>query len=77
MIVLDASAVVDWPRLGREAVERTIEYQDLRGDDQLDVLWQILQHVVNHGTYHRGPITTMLPLARVSSLHTSSGHQVG
>ena len=47
-------------RLGPEAVERTIEYQDLRGNDQSDVLWQMLQHVVNHGTYHRGQITTML-----------------
>jgi uncharacterized damage-inducible protein DinB len=47
-------------RLGPEAVEGTIEYQDLRGNDQSDVLWQILQHVVNHGTYHRGQITTML-----------------
>lgn len=47
-------------RLGPEAVERTIEYQDLRGNDQSDVLWQVLQHVVNHGTYHRGQITTML-----------------
>jgi uncharacterized damage-inducible protein DinB len=47
-------------RLGPEAVERTIEYQDLRGDDQSDVLWQILQHMVNHGTYHRGQITTLL-----------------
>ena len=47
-------------RLGPGAVERTIEYQDLRGNDQSDVLWQMLQHVVNHGTYHRGQITTML-----------------
>ncbi len=47
-------------RLGPEAVDRTIEYQDLRGNDQSDVLWQMLQHVVNHGTYHRGQITTML-----------------
>lgn len=47
-------------RLGPEAVERTIEYQDLRGNDQSDLLWQMLQHVVNHGTYHRGQITTML-----------------
>jgi uncharacterized damage-inducible protein DinB len=47
-------------RLGPEAVERTIKYQDLRGNDQSDVLWQMLQHVVNHGTYHRGQITTML-----------------
>jgi uncharacterized damage-inducible protein DinB len=47
-------------RLGPEAVERTIEYQDLGGNDQSDLLWQMLQHVVNHGTYHRGQITTML-----------------
>ena len=47
-------------RLGPEAVERTIEYQDLRGSDQSDMLWQVLQHMVNHGTYHRGQITTML-----------------
>lgn len=47
-------------KLGPEAVERTIEYQDLRGNDQSDVLYQILQHMVNHGTYHRGQITTML-----------------
>ena len=23
-------------------------------------LWQLLQHVANHSTYHRGQITTML-----------------
>src|ERR1700721_1375462 len=48
-------------RLGPEAVDRTIEFQDLRGNDQSDPLWQILQHVVNHGTYHPGQIT---PLCR-------------
>ena len=47
-------------RLGPEAVERNIEYQNLRGEDQSDLLWQMLQHLVNHGTYHRGQITTML-----------------
>ena len=47
-------------RLGPETVERAIKYQDLRGNDQSDVRWQMLQHVVNHGTYHRGQITTML-----------------
>jgi uncharacterized damage-inducible protein DinB len=46
--------------LGPEAMQRTIEYQDLRGNHQSDALWQILQHLVNHGTYHRGQITTML-----------------
>jgi uncharacterized damage-inducible protein DinB len=47
-------------RLEPEAVQRTIEYRDLRGHDQSDVLWQMLQHMVNHGAYHRGQITTML-----------------
>jgi uncharacterized damage-inducible protein DinB len=57
---LEGEMRVQLARLGPEAVERTIEYQDLRGNDQSDVLWQMLQHVVNHGTYHRGQITTML-----------------
>lgn len=47
-------------RLGSEAAKRRIDYQDLRGNDQSDIVWQMLQHVVNHGTYHRGQITTML-----------------
>ena len=49
-------------RLGPEDAERAIEYHDLRGNAQSDPLWQMLQHVVNHGTYHRGQITTMLRL---------------
>lgn len=57
---LEAEIREQLARLGSEAVERTIEYQDLRGNDQSDVLWQMLQHMVNHGTYHRGQITTML-----------------
>lgn len=46
--------------MGPQAVERTIAYQDMRGNNHADALWQMLQHVVNHGTYHRGQITTML-----------------
>ncbi len=47
-------------RFGPEGAERAIKYHDLRGNAQSDPLWQMLQHVVNHGTYHRGQITTML-----------------
>jgi len=57
---LEAEMREQLAKLGPEVVERTIEYQDLRGKDQSDALWQVLQHVVNHGTYHRGQITTML-----------------
>jgi uncharacterized damage-inducible protein DinB len=47
-------------KMGPNAVERRIDYQDLRGNSQSDVVWQMLDHMVNHGTYHRGQITTML-----------------
>jgi uncharacterized damage-inducible protein DinB len=46
--------------LGPQDVDRVIEYRDLRGNPRSDVFWQLLQHVVNHGTYHRGQVTTML-----------------
>ncbi len=47
-------------RLGPENVERTLQYRDMRGAERSDVFWQMLQHVVNHGSYHRGQVTTML-----------------
>ena len=46
--------------LGPDDLERAIKYKDFRGNPRSDVFWQMLQHVVNHGTYHRGQITTML-----------------
>jgi uncharacterized damage-inducible protein DinB len=46
--------------LGPEGVERRIDYKDFRGAARSDVFWQMLQHVVNHGSYHRGQVTTML-----------------
>ena len=48
------------PKIGPNAVQRRIDYQYLRGDNQWDIVWQMLHHMVNHGTYHRGQITTML-----------------
>jgi uncharacterized damage-inducible protein DinB len=46
--------------LGPEGIERRIEYKDFRGAERADVFRQMLQHVVNHGSYHRGQVTTML-----------------
>jgi uncharacterized damage-inducible protein DinB len=37
-----------------------VRYQDLAGNPHSLLLVQSLQHVVNHGTYHRGQITTLL-----------------
>jgi uncharacterized damage-inducible protein DinB len=38
----------------------TFEYRDLKGNSHRNVRWQTLQHLANHGTYHRGQITTLL-----------------
>ena len=37
-----------------------IDYKSTAGVAGASVLWQMLQHVVNHSTYHRGQVTTML-----------------
>ena len=46
--------------LGDEGVDRVIEYTLLDGRPGRSIFWHMLQHVVNHGSYHRGQITTML-----------------
>jgi uncharacterized damage-inducible protein DinB len=47
-------------RFGEEGVETVIEYRMANGQPQAQPFWQMLQHLVNHGSYHRGQITTML-----------------
>jgi uncharacterized damage-inducible protein DinB len=54
----------EWQRflggLTEEAVLRVVQYRDLRGNAYATPLWQMMQHVVNHASYHRGQITTLL-----------------
>ena len=45
---------------GEDGVSRVIEYKLLSGEPGASPLWQMLQHVVNHASYHRGQVTTML-----------------
>jgi uncharacterized damage-inducible protein DinB len=47
-------------RLTPEALHSMLAYRTIRGDPFANPLWQLLRHVVNHSTYHRGQITTML-----------------
>ena len=47
-------------RLGDENVAKVIEYKLLNGAPGASSLWQMLQHMVNHASYHRGQVTTML-----------------
>ena len=43
-----------------EDLRKEVRYLNLRGEFYAYPLWQQLAHVVNHSTYHRGQITTML-----------------
>ena len=43
-----------------DGVDRVIEYKLLSGDPGASPFWQMVQHVVNHASYHRGQVTTML-----------------
>jgi len=46
--------------LGPDGIARPIAYTGWDGRRQAQPFWQMLQHLVNHGSYHRGQITTML-----------------
>ena len=46
--------------LGETGITRVIEYRTLSGQPSSSAVWEMLHHVVNHGTYHRGQVTTML-----------------
>lgn len=50
-----------WLRsLSTADLDRTIAYSNIEGEPFERPLWQMLRHVVNHSTYHRGQITTLL-----------------
>jgi uncharacterized damage-inducible protein DinB len=46
--------------LTQEDLNRVMEYKTLKFGVYSNPLWQSMQHVVNHGTYHRGQVTTLL-----------------
>ncbi len=46
--------------LTQQDLDRVLEYKTLKFGVYQNPLWQSLQHVVNHGSYHRGQVTTML-----------------
>jgi uncharacterized damage-inducible protein DinB len=45
---------------GNEGLGRVIEYRLMSGKPGASPLWQMIAHVVNHASYHRGQVTTML-----------------
>jgi uncharacterized damage-inducible protein DinB len=45
---------------GEAGVSRVFTYKLLSGQDGATTLGEMVQHVVNHASYHRGQVTTML-----------------
>jgi uncharacterized damage-inducible protein DinB len=63
--------VNDWPALHErwrkygltltdESAAASISYKDTKGNPYMQPLWQIILHVVNHGTHHRGQVSGFL-----------------
>jgi uncharacterized damage-inducible protein DinB len=61
----------DWPAVHQgwmelldgeteETIARPIAYKDLAGNSHMTPLWQIMLHMVNHGTHHRGQVSGFL-----------------
>jgi uncharacterized damage-inducible protein DinB len=46
--------------LTEENISAVVRYKTTEGKQFSYPLWQIMQHVVNHSSYHRGQIVTML-----------------
>jgi uncharacterized damage-inducible protein DinB len=46
--------------LSDEDTQRIIPHKNSLGQEFRMPLWQLLQHVVGHATYHRGQITTLI-----------------
>lgn len=55
-------------RLSEEALAETLHYSTMSGAPMQAPLWQLLAHVINHGTQHR---------AEVAMILTEEGHSPG
>lgn len=47
-------------QLSDEQLGQTLTFHNLKGEKVSQIVWQSLQHLVNHSTYHRGQITTLI-----------------
>ena len=53
-----------------ETLNESLIYVDFKGNNFANLLYQLMQHKVNHSTYHRGQIVTMLRQLNVGAVST-------
>ena len=56
--------------LSDESLNAPLRYKDMKGNPYSMVLWKQMQHLVNHGSYHRGQIVTLLRILGVNPAGT-------
>jgi uncharacterized damage-inducible protein DinB len=46
--------------LGQDAASQVVSYRNLKGESFRSSLWPLVQHLANHGSYHRGQVAAFL-----------------
>lgn len=64
--------VVD--RLTEAELERTIRYTNSQGNDFTSRVDDVVEHVLQHGAYHRGQVATILRAAGLEPVYTDLIH---
>jgi uncharacterized damage-inducible protein DinB len=63
----------DWHAIlsgGESSLQLGIEYHNSKGERWVNAVGDIFQHVMMHGTYHRGQIATLMRQAGVNPAYT-------
>ena len=60
--------------LTEQNLDAVLEYRTFKFGVYRNPLWQSMQHVVNHGTYHRGQVATLLRQLGAQPLPTDLMH---
>jgi uncharacterized damage-inducible protein DinB len=59
-VEIDRNLVDFAASLNADDLHRVVQYKTVAGTSHAQPLWQMLQHLANHSTYHRGQVTTLL-----------------
>jgi len=58
-------------RLMEEDLKRTISYKNFKGDQFSSTFLEVVTHVFNHSTFHRGQLVTMLRAANSADIKST------